>query len=194
MKKPGVDALFKLDCLAILYLAHIGRLMVIDVDLVPLAKTFARATVEELDFRFEAESLRKVHHTLVGTRIPLLDRTAAAIEANVWQVEVPAVLRSTKNMILMEYKSGVNVSTMLDGDTYSEAERAKLCESLCAAVAKQVFIGGCVNCDSHPGNILIDRRVASVPTRLNTSPPIVQIRKPKESSKRYGCQYWCSYH
>ncbi|MBP2477428.1 ubiquinone biosynthesis protein [Crossiella equi] len=106
---------------------------------VELARGFAEALREELDFRVEARNMASVEAAAAarggdpGVRLPVLHERL-----------------STARVLVMERLDGVPLSGKLPVGT----DRAELARSLLRCLLQQVMVDGVFHADPHPGNIL----------------------------------------
>ncbi len=141
---PGIDEVVRADVAALTILAgSLGDL--IPGDLGAIAAELGRALTIELDYRAEAAASIEVAPTLDGT--PLF---------------VPAVIdsHSTGRVLTTDRVDGARLTDALDAA--DPAERTRLLAALCDGIARQIFRGGVVHADPHPGNFLVtaDGRIA----------------------------------
>jgi len=111
-----------------------------DYHVVQMARGFADALIEELDFRIEARNI------------------AAAGSASA-AIKVPAVYPglSTSRVLVMERLDGVSARDAGPLLARSGADRRALARGLLDCVLRQVMIGGTFHADPHPGNVLVLR-------------------------------------
>ncbi|MEZ4401793.1 MAG: AarF/UbiB family protein [Kofleriaceae bacterium] len=141
---PGVDAVVHADIAALGILAGaLGDL--VPGDLATIAGELGRALATELDYQAEAAAGAEAALALAGT--PLF---------------VPAVIasHSTGRVLTTARVDGRRLGDALDAA--DAAERTRLIGALCDGVARQIFVGGVVHADPHPGNFLVtaDGRIA----------------------------------
>lgn len=135
---PGIDQIVAADVAALGVLAGaLGDL--IPGDLAAIAGELGRALEGELDYRAEAEAGVEAAPSLVGT--PLY---------------VPAVIasHSTGRVLTTDRVDGRRLLEVLDGG--DGAERTRILTALADGIARQIFRGGLVHADPHPGNFLVD--------------------------------------
>lgn len=141
---PGIDEIVRADVAALGLLARaLG-------DLVPggfgrIAEELGRALLVELDYQAEAFAAGEIAPSFAGT--PLF---------------VPEVIasHSTTRVLTTDRVEGARLTDALDAA--DPAERTRLLRALCDGVARQIFRGGAVHADPHPGNFLVtaDGRIA----------------------------------
>jgi ubiquinone biosynthesis protein len=135
---PGIAEVVAADVAALGILAGaLGDL--IPGDLGAIAAELGRALTGELDYQAEAAAGAEVAPILAGT--PLY---------------VPAVIasHSTARVLTTDRVDGRRLLEVLDaGD---RAERTRILAALADGIARQIFRGGVVHADPHPGNFLVD--------------------------------------
>ncbi len=135
---PGIAEVVAADVAALGILAGaLGDL--IPGDLGAIAAELGRALTGELDYQAEAAAGAEVAPILVRT--PLY---------------VPAVIasHSTARVLTTDRVDGRRLLEVLDaGD---RAERTRILAALADGIARQIFRGGVVHADPHPGNFLVD--------------------------------------
>lgn len=141
---PGIDEVVRADVAALGILAgSLGDL--VPGDLGAIAAELGRALTGELDYRAEAAAGQEVAPVLAGT--PLF---------------VPAVVEacSTARVLVTDRIEGTRLTDALDAA--APAERTRILRAMIDGVARQVFRGGVVHADPHPGNFLVtdDGRIA----------------------------------
>jgi ABC1 atypical kinase-like domain len=125
------------------------------VGVVGVARGFAAAMREELDFRVEARNMAAVASTWPGQQ--------RAIGGSV-PVMLPALYEqlSSEHVLVIEWLDGVNLRAA--GQLIDERglERAELSRALLRSMVYQITEGGVFHADPHPGNILLlnDGRLA----------------------------------
>jgi ubiquinone biosynthesis protein len=137
---PGIADVIDADIGALRVLARVAGDLVPGVDLAPVVGELATALTAELDYRAEADSLRDF---------------AAAARASGDPVVVPApvLYLSTSRILVMERIWGDRLTDALDAA--SDDDRDRICATIVASVARQVFVHGVVHGDPHFGNFLV---------------------------------------
>ena len=141
---PGIDEIVRADVAALAILAGmLGDL--IPGDLGAIAGELGRALTGELDYLAEAAAGAEVAPTLAGT-----------------ELFVPAVVasHSTARVLTTDRVDGVRLTEALDAA--DGPERTRIVRALVDGIARQIFRGGVVHADPHPGNFLCtaDGRIA----------------------------------
>lgn len=108
------------------------------LDLTAMVEEFRASLLREMDFRSEAQSIRRF-------------RIAMADVAEVW---IPDVIPefSSQGVLTLEHSPGVRI------DLYAEthaAEGAALARPVAALLLRQVFREGLFHADLHPGNLFV---------------------------------------
>ncbi|MFC8131334.1 ABC1 kinase family protein [Streptomyces sp. NPDC057302] len=143
VQRPGIQELVERDLDIVNRLAvtlqsrtHWGR----SLGLTELARGFAAALCEELDFRIEARNMTAV-------------RMAAKARGD-WSVSVPQVYEqlSTARVLVMSRIDGVPLGRAAAG-TVELGE--KLAHTLLTALLNQIMQDGVFHADPHPGNIMV---------------------------------------
>jgi ubiquinone biosynthesis protein len=120
-----------------------------------VARGFAAAMREELDFRVEARNMTAVAATWAGQQ-----RGAS----NNVQVVLPALHErlSTEHVLIIEWLDGVNLRAADPVIESRGLDRAELARALLHSMVYQITEGGVFHADPHPGNILLltDGRLA----------------------------------
>jgi ubiquinone biosynthesis protein len=136
VRRPGVEAVVERDLDIVARLARRlqrstrwGR----SIGTVELARGFADALREELDFRTEARNMAAV----------------AAASADRDGLVIPTPMQSTRRVLVMQRLNGTPLSAATPSDPTNVAR------TLLDALLKQVVIDGVFHADPHPGNILL---------------------------------------
>jgi ubiquinone biosynthesis protein len=120
-----------------------------------VARGFAAAMREELDFRVEARNMTAVAATWPGQQ-----RTAS----NNIQVVLPALHErlSTEHVLVIEWLDGVSLRAAGPLIERRGLDRAELARVLLRSMVYQITEGGVFHADPHPGNIMLltDGRLA----------------------------------
>jgi ubiquinone biosynthesis protein len=158
VERPGIRATVEQDLDILLRMAarledHARWARAVGV--VGVARGFAAAMREELDFRVEARNMAAVASTWAGQQ--------RAIGSSV-QVVLPAVYGQlcSEYVLVIEWLDGVSLRAA--GPLIDERglERAELSRALLRSMVYQITEGGVFHADPHPGNILLltDGRLA----------------------------------
>jgi ubiquinone biosynthesis protein len=122
-----------------------------------VARGFAAAMREELDFRVEARNMTAVAATWAGQQ--------RAVGGNVLVV-LPAVHEQlcTEHVLVIEWLDGVSLRAAGQLIDDRGLERAELARALLRSMVYQITEGGVFHADPHPGNILLltDGRLALI--------------------------------
>jgi ubiquinone biosynthesis protein len=125
------------------------------VGAVGVARGFAAAMLEELDFRVEARNMAAVAATWADQQ--------RAIGGSV-PVVLPAIHQQlcTEHMLVIEWLDGVNLRAAGQLIDDRGLDRAELTRALLRSMVYQITDGGVFHADPHPGNILLlnDGRLA----------------------------------
>jgi ubiquinone biosynthesis protein len=158
VQRPGIRATVEQDLDILLRLA--ARLedhtrWAHAVGVVGVARGFAAAMREELDFRVEARNMAAVAATWAGQQ--------RAIRSNV-SVVLPAVYEelSSEHVLVIEWLDGVNLRAAGQLIDDQNLDRAELSRALLRSMVYQITEGGVFHADPHPGNVLLltDGRLA----------------------------------
>lgn len=141
VRRPGLEAEVARDIATLAYLAGLveklaPRLRILD--LVGMIEEFRASLSREMDFRIEAQSIRRFQTAMAGVD-------------GLW---IPGVIpeRSTQGVLTLEHSPGERI------DRYVEMhpERgAALARPVAALVLRQVFREGLFHADPHPGNLFV---------------------------------------
>jgi ubiquinone biosynthesis protein len=158
VQRPGIRATVDQDLDILLRLA--GRLeehasWARAVGAVGVARGFAAATREELDFRVEARNTVAMAATWKGQQRAVGRRTS---------VVIPAVHEElcTEHVLVIDWLDGVNLRAAGPLIEDKGLDRAVLARALLRSMVYQITEGGVFHADPHPGNILLltDGRLA----------------------------------
>jgi len=120
-----------------------------------VARGFAAAMREELDFRVEARNMAAVAATWAGQQ--------RAVGGSV-QVVLPAVYEQlcTEHVLVIEWLDGISLRAAGPLIDDRGLDRAKLTRALLRSMVYQITEGGVFHADPHPGNVLLltDGRLA----------------------------------
>ena len=140
---PGIADVIEADIAALRVLARLAGDVLPGVDLAPIVAELQSALTAELDYRREAESL-----------VEFAAAARAAGDAVVVPAPVPAL--STERVLVMERIDGERLTDACERlAATDEAARDRVCATIVASVARQVFVHGVVHADPHPGNFLV---------------------------------------
>lgn len=158
VQRPGIRATVEQDLDILLRLAvrlekHARWARAIGA--VGVARGFAVAIREELDFRVEARNMAamaatwKAQQRIVGRRVPVM---------------MPAVHEElcTEHVLVIEWLDGVNLRAAGPLIKDKGLDRAALARALLRSMVYQITEGGVFHADPHPGNVLLltDGRLA----------------------------------
>jgi ubiquinone biosynthesis protein len=141
VQRPGLKAIVEKD---ILVLAHLAAAVDLGIprlrafDLPGLVRDFRRTLEAELDFRREAENIRRFEQSL-------------ADESGVW-IPTPIDERSGPRVLTMERSHGVRLDRFTESAGH---ERKELAQRIGKLFIKQVFRDGLFHADPHPGNFFV---------------------------------------
>ena len=125
------------------------------VSAVGVARGFAAAMREELDFRVEARNMAAVEATWAGQQ--------RAVGGNI-QVTLPATYDQlcTEHVLVIDWLDGVNLRAAGPLIADRRLDRADLARALLRSMVYQITEGGVFHADPHPGNVLLlaDGRLA----------------------------------
>ena len=158
VQRPGIRATVEqdLDILLRLAVRLEGRARwARAVGAVAVARGFAAAMREELDFRVEARNMAAVAATWAGQQ--------RAVGRSV-SVVLPAVHEqlSSEHVLVIEWLDGVNLRAAGQLIDDRALDRAELTRALLRSMVYQITEGGVFHADPHPGNVLLltDGRLA----------------------------------
>lgn len=141
VRRPGVEAVVERDLDIVSRLARTlqratrwGR----SIGTVELARGFAEALREELDFRVEARNMAAI-------------AAAAAARESPDGVVVPTPYTCTRRVLVMQRLAGVPLTTAKP----AAGEARRIARTLLDAVLRQVVLDGVFHADPHPGNVLL---------------------------------------
>lgn len=141
VKRPDVDNLMKTDIRIMHHLANLLDSRVGDLKQYKLPKIveeFERWTNKELDFNIEASNAKRFRSNFRNSK----------------DIVIPAIYKSTKNMIVMDYLDGIPLHDFSKiKKKYKDTHR--ILSKGYSAIVKQVFEHGFYHADPHPGNILV---------------------------------------
>ncbi|CAI7931140.1 unnamed protein product [Closterium sp. NIES-54] len=101
-------------------------------------------------------------HELAGGSVGVESSSGAlAVEAI-----VPAVVRATERVLVMEFVQGVRLSDLPALDAL-QVDRQVLLNRIARAYAHQIYVGGFFNADPHPGNFLVSDQPPHLPVLLD---------------------------
>ena len=125
------------------------------VGVADVARGFAAAMREELDFRVEARNMAAVAATWAAQQ--------RAVKSSV-PVVIPAVYEqlSSEHVLVIEWLDGVNLRAAGQLIDDRHLDRAELTRALLRSMVYQITEGGVFHADPHPGNVLLltDGRLA----------------------------------
>ena len=141
VRRPGLERPIAQDTATLAYLAAVAENLspqLRTLDLAGMVAEFRASLRREIDFRLEAQSIRRF-------------RAAMADVEGLW---IPDVIpeRSTEAVLTLEHSPGQRI------DLYAEAHPeagAALAEPVAALVLRQVFQEGLFHADPHPGNLFV---------------------------------------
>lgn len=115
-----------------------------NIGLLELAKGFAAAMQEEIDFRIEARNFAQV---------------TASLEHSRAKVKIPKVYQelSSSRLLVIEYLDGVSVKKGAALLRELNIDRQEVQRQLFDCVLEQIFFKGIFHADPHPGNVYILR-------------------------------------
>jgi ubiquinone biosynthesis protein len=140
VRRPGIGPLVERDLDILLRLARMMESRAQwarDYRVAELARGFADALDEELDFRVEARNIAAV--------------------ARSGGIAVPGVHRdlSTSKILVLDYLDGVSARDAGPVLELAGADREEVARGLLGCVLRQVMIDGTFHADPHPGNVLV---------------------------------------
>jgi ubiquinone biosynthesis protein len=154
VQRPGIRPVVERDLDIVDRMAH--RLQTrtrwgATIGAVDLARGFATALHEELDFRVEARNLAAV-------------AAASAAPGSPSSVRLPALHPQlcTRRVLVMERLDGLPLDAAGPAINARGLDRQALARSLLGCLLRQIMLGGVFHADPHPGNILLlhDNRLA----------------------------------
>ena len=146
VRRPGLEELVERDLDILLRLARVvetGTTWGREFHVLDLARGFAGAMREELDFRVEARNIAIV--------------AAAARPASGIQIPTVHTKLSTSRVLVTGWFDGVSIRDA--GPLLAELalERSALARTLFDAVSTQIMLSGTFHADPHPGNVFVLR-------------------------------------
>ena len=114
----------------------------------------------ELDYRKEAEAMRRIAANFAGRNEVLLPRVSAE--------------HSTARVLTTEWMAGTKASD-LDGLAANGVDRKQAARLVVDAYCHQIFIDGIYHADPHPGNLLLRAGVAGQPVGPSGQPTGVSL-------------------
>ena len=155
VQRPDIDEIFERDLSVIAFLIHVfGRLPSVNyISWDGMIRELHRITGEEVDYRYEAENLRRMRRLLKDHKI-----------------YVPKLFRdySTRHVLVMEFIAGTLMSDYLRASRTDPARAAAWCAEnnisaykvgsrLLRSVYRQMFEDNLFHGDLHPGNVMLLR-------------------------------------
>ena len=142
VQRPGIRAVVERDLDIVHRVAtalHTRARWARNLGVIELARGFATALLEELDFRIEARNM------------------AAVAAAGDGPVVLPVVHEElcTERVLVMELLDGVPLSTAGPALRERADERPAMARSLLDTVLRQVLLHGVFHADPHPGNVMV---------------------------------------
>ncbi|GJP49801.1 hypothetical protein CLOM_g8969 [Closterium sp. NIES-68] len=140
-----------------------------DYDFKPVVGEWAKEVLKELDFRLEAANLERVARNFQQQEVEQAGMSAAAGEKNsalAVEASVPAVVRATERVLVMDFVDGARLSDLAALDSLG-VDRQALLNRIARAYAHQIYVGGFFNADPHPGNFLVSREAPHLPVLLD---------------------------
>lgn len=144
--RPGIERLVATDLAALWRMARFlqkrtkfGRRF----DLLAIMAEFETITMQEMDYRQEAENIRRFRKNFAGMR----------------GIDVPFPMDSlvTERLLVMEYKSGVKVTDLQQLQAWG-VDPVELADRLTDAYVQQLLVNGFVHVDPHAGNLLVNEQ------------------------------------
>src|SRR5262249_17060507 len=119
-----------------------------------VARGFAAAIREELDFRGEGRNMAAVAAPRAGPQ-PAVGGRGRAVGGSV-QVVLPGVYEQlcTEHVLVIEWLDGVSLRAAGQLIDDRGLDRAKLARALLRSMVYQITEGGVFHADPHPGNVL----------------------------------------
>jgi ubiquinone biosynthesis protein len=143
IQKPGAQEIITEDIEIMLYLAkllekHVAKSR--DYNPVEVIKEFAEWTFRELDFRIEAQNIKKFTENMKGEKII-----------------IPKVFDkyTTERILVISLEEGKNID---EYEFNSDSERNNFVANAANIIAKMVFKDGFFHADPHPGNIFVSKK------------------------------------
>jgi predicted unusual protein kinase regulating ubiquinone biosynthesis (AarF/ABC1/UbiB family) len=142
--RPGIERLVDVDMAAVrriwMWLGRhtsLGR----KLDMKAVVDEFEVITRQEMDYRLEAENIRKFRKNFAG--VPGID------------VPYPFDNLVAQRLLVMEFKSGMKL-TERDRLHAAGVDTKQLASRLVDAYLKQVLLDGFIHVDPHPGNLMVE--------------------------------------
>ncbi|CAI5956856.1 unnamed protein product [Closterium sp. NIES-64] len=142
-----------------------------EYDFKPVVGEWVKEVLKELDFRLEAANLERVarnfkQHQVEGGSSTAPDTGEASSDGLAVEASVPAVVRATERVLVMEFVQGVRLSDLPALDAL-HVDRQVLLNRIARAYAHQIYVGGFFNADPHPGNFLVSDEAPHLPVLLD---------------------------
>ncbi|GAQ87218.1 ABC1 family protein [Klebsormidium nitens] len=122
----------------------------------PMIDEWCAEVPKELNFEVEAANTDRVRTSL----------SADASAATRVEVLLPAVVRATQRVLLLEFFDGLRLNNRAALDAHG-VDRQRLVEVICRAYARQIYVDGFFNADPHPGNFLVSKVPPHAPILLD---------------------------
>ncbi len=143
VQRPGIDRIVAVDLAA---LRRVGRwasrvrFIADRVDAPALVEEFARTSLEEIDYRHEADNAERF-------RVDVADDPAVHAPAVVWE-------RLTDRVIVLEDVTAIKISDVA-ALTAAGLDPDAVAHAFARAMFDQLFVRGFFHADPHPGNMFV---------------------------------------
>jgi ubiquinone biosynthesis protein len=140
VQKPNTKDIILRDLDILFFLAHLldkNFPKLRNYNLVEIIKEYASWTLNELDFKKEAENIKTIHENLKDQK-----------------VVIPKVYDkyTTDKVLILEFEKGENI---YKHNFKTENKRKEFCQRLINSFSQMVFVDGFFHADPHPGNIFV---------------------------------------
>ena len=138
---PGADQALETDLRVLERFARLFTLIVPGLDARAVMRELRARTLEELDYRAEADR----------------QRTFAAEYGGGERLHVPAVVASAPKVLVSEWLDGTSLATLVGRPSAGDADRDRHAHTIVETMFSSPVRVGMVHADPHPGNFMVLR-------------------------------------